>query len=130
MLAALLAATLLNPCSLLTRAQVSKAFGERSTAAQLQPSAPGHPVCGWLNASQTKTLYVTIASRDTMPPPWWKSARPFPVSGALAWWSSGWAYVKKHGNAAAIELILSPNSVKRPDPQLLAIAKAVAARMP
>lgn len=120
----------LDPCKLLTQVQVSHAFGERSTSAQRQPSALSQPICGWLNASQSKTLYVTIASRNTMPPPWWKTARPVPGVGDKALWSSGWMYVKKHGNAVAIELILSPNSVKSMDPQLLGLAKEIAARMP
>ncbi len=120
----------LDPCTLLTQAQVSQAFGEQATPAQRQPSAPDQPICGWLNASQSKTLYVMIASRKTMPPPWWKAAVPVHGVGDKALWSSGWMYVRKHANHVAIELILSPNSVKRMDPQLLRLAKEIAGRMP
>lgn len=120
----------LDPCQLLTQAQVSQAFGEQATPAQRQQSAPDQPICGWSNASQSKTLYVMIASRKTMPPPWWKTAVPVHGVGDKALWSSGWMYVRKHANRVAIELILSPNSVKRMDPQLLRLAKETAARMP
>ena len=120
----------LDPCKLLTQAQVSQAFGERAMPARRQPSAPGHPICGWLNAAQSKTLYVMIASRKTMPPPWWKTAIPVRGIGDKAFWSSGWMYVQKHANRVAIELILSPNSVKHIDPQLLVLAKEITARMP
>ncbi|MDA8114251.1 MAG: hypothetical protein M0Z43_05945 [Acidithiobacillus sp.] len=120
----------LDPCKLLTQAQVSQAFGERVAPAQRQPSASGHPICGWRNASQSKTLYVMIASRKTMPPPWWKTAIPVRGIGDKAFWSSGWMYVKKHASGVAIELILSPNSAKHMDPQLLTLAKEITARMP
>ena len=120
----------LDPCTLLTQAQVSQAFGERAMPARRQPSAPGHPICGWLNAAQSKTLYVMIASRKTMPPPWWKAAIPVRGIGDKAFLSSGWMYVRKHANRVAIELILSPNSVKHTDPQLLVLAKEITARMP
>ena len=120
----------LDPCTLLTQVQVSQAFGEQVGPAQRQQSAPGQPICGWLNTSQSKTLYVMIASRKTMPPPWWKTAVPVSGVGDTALWSSGWMYVRKHANRVAIELILSPNSVKRMDPQLLRLAKEAAARMP
>lgn len=120
----------LDPCTLLTQAQVSQAFAEPATPAQRQQSAPGQPICGWLNASQSKTLYVMIASRKTMPPPWWKTAVPVSGVGDKALWSSGWMYVRKHTNRVAIELILSPDSANRMDPQLLRLAKEAAARMP
>ena len=120
----------LDPCKLLTQAQVSQAFGECAASAQRQSSAPGHPICGWLNASQSKTLYVMIASRKTMPPPWWKTAVPVRGIGDKAFWSSGWMYVQKHTNSVAIELILSPNSAKHMDHQLLTLAKEITARMP
>ena len=120
----------LDPCTLLTQAQVSQAFGETAMPAQRQQSAPGHPICAWLNASQSKTLYVMIASRKTMPPPWWKAAVPVKGIGDKALWSSGWIYVRKHTNRVAIELILSPDSEKRMDPQLLWLAKQVVARVP
>ena len=120
----------LDPCTLLTQAQVSQAFAEPVTPAQRQRSAPSQPICAWLNASQSKTLYVMIASRKTMPPPWWKTAVPVRGVGDKALWSSGWMYVRKHANRVAIELILSPDSAKRMDPQLLRLAKEAAARMP
>ena len=120
----------LDPCTLLTQAQVSQAFGEHATLGRRQPAAPGHPICGWLNASQSKTLYVMIASRKTMPPPWWKTAVPVHGIGDQAFWSSGWIYVQKHANRVAIELILSPNSAEHMDPQLLMLAKEITARMP
>ena len=120
----------LDPCTLLTQTQVSQAFAEPATPAQRQQSAPGQPICGWLNASQSKTLYVMIASRKTIPPPWWKTAVPVHGIGDKALWSSGWMYVRKHANRVAIELVLSPKSMKRMDPQLLTLAKETAARMP
>ena len=46
--------------------------------------------------------------------------------GDRALWSSRWMYVRKHGRRAAIELILSPTSEQRMDPQLLALAKEIA----
>ncbi len=120
----------LDPCTLLTQAQVSRAFGERATPAQRQPAAAGHPICGWLNASQSKTLYVMVASRSTLPPPWWKTAVPVHGVGDKALWSAGWMYVRKHADRIAIELVLSPSSTTHMDPQLLALAKDVAARLP
>lgn len=120
----------LDPCHLLTQAQVSQALGEQATPAERQQSAHSHPICGWFNATKSKTLYVMIASRRTMPPPWWKTAVPVYGVGDKALWSSGWMYVRKHANRVAIELVLSPGSVKRMDPQLLSLAKEAAARMP
>ena len=46
--------------------------------------------------------------------------------GDRALWSSRWMYVRKHGRRAAIELILSPTSEQRMEPQLLALAKEIA----
>ena len=120
----------LDPCKLLTQTQVSQAFGEHAPPARPQPSAPDNQICGWLNASRSKTLYVMIASQNTMPPPWRKAAVPVHDVGDKALWSSGWMYVRKHANRVTIELILSPNSVTRMDPQLLRLAKEIAANMP
>ena len=120
----------LDPCKLLTQTQVSQAFAEPAPPAKPQPSAPDYPICGWVNGSQSKTLYVMIASRKTMPPPWWKAAVPVHGVGEKAVWMGGWMYVRKHANRVVIELVLSPNSTTRMDPQLLRLAKQVAARMP
>ena len=117
----------LDPCRLLTNAQVASALGERSVPGERQPSAPGQPTCGWKAGS--KTLYVMLASHKTMPPPWWKSAVVVRGVGDSALWSGGWMYVRKGSHRVAIELLISPSSVTRMDPQLVKLAKEIAARM-
>lgn len=124
------AAAALNPCSLVTMAQASKALGEPAMAPHVLRDA-AQSGCRWMSKSGSQNLFVTIEPSNIFHLV--RTSGPSTVVrglGDAALWSAGWLYVKKHATYVGIELYLSPKSVTRMDPQLFALAKAVVERLP
>ncbi len=119
------------PCKLVSQAAATKAMGEAANPG-IASSSWNNVSCRYFNAAKTKNVFVrNMSSSQFATSKGFRAGNPVPVPGVgdEAFWMLGSLFVRKGTNYEQLSLFLSPNSVKRMEPNLPALGRIAASNM-
>ena len=118
----------LEPCALLTRAEVSAALGA-AAGAGIPDKTRGGNRCQWSSPDQQRIVYLTIVQAWDFQLARTGGGKLVHGIGEEAVWATGSLFIRKGSVYVQVGLYLSDTSMKAMDPEILDLGKAVAGRM-
>ena len=117
-----------EPCALLTRAEVAAALG-----AAAGPGSPdkarGCNRCQWTSPDEQKIAFVTIVQAWDFQLARTGGGKLVHGIGEEAVWATGSLFIRKGSAFVQVGLYLGDTSMKAMDPEILELGKAAAGRM-
>lgn len=115
-------------CALVTAAESSAAMGVTSLPGKARATRHGSS-CRYYSPNHQMNVFVQTVEAGDMMGAAQLGGKSVPGVGDKAVWASGSLFVQKGGKYAQVGLYLSPASMQRMDPAIVALGKAAASRM-
>ncbi len=117
-----------NVCGLVTTAEASSAMGTASLPGKAHTSRRSTS-CRYYSSDHTKNVFVQTSEAGDMMGAGQIGGKPVAGIGDKAVWAAGSMFVQKGGKYMQVGLHRNAASMQKMDPQIVALAKAVAGRM-